>query len=493
MPNVFDDRTLVALNGDLAIGHTRYSTTGSQHLAQRPARVPRRGRPGVRPRPQRQPHQHRGAGRRRRDAARACLSSDSDLLAELLANHMRRPGGDLAGALAAVLPDARGGLLAGAADDGRHLSASATRTASGRCASAASTAAGCWPARRPPSTSSGPGSSASWSRARWWSSTATAPASFHPFPAERIDPRLCLFEFVYFARPDAQLYGRNVDAARVRMGEQLAEQAPLPPDTSPAEPAGPGGAGARERRARGPGVRPRQRHPVRRRAGEEPLHRADVHRAQPGAAGPRRADEAQPAAGEHRGQAPGGGRRLDRAGHHHPGRRGHAARVGRRRGAPADHVAALSVAVLLRDGHGRPRRAAGGPPDRSRRSGHFVGADSLAYLDLDRLHRGHRGGRRRLLRRLPHRQLPGRRTASRCTRPCSSARADGDGRDVRAPPASSLDAADEVVARLGRHVRSTCRPEVLSRHRRLRRARRACPPATTSRCWSARPTVSARS
>ena len=29
VPNVFDDRTLVALTGDLAIGHTRYSTTGS--------------------------------------------------------------------------------------------------------------------------------------------------------------------------------------------------------------------------------------------------------------------------------------------------------------------------------------------------------------------------------------------------------------------------------------------------------------------------------
>jgi amidophosphoribosyltransferase len=51
-----------------------------------------------------------------------------------------------------------------------------------------------------------------------------------PFDVERIDPHLCLFEFVYFARPDAQLYGRNVAAARVRMGEQLAEQAPLPAD-----------------------------------------------------------------------------------------------------------------------------------------------------------------------------------------------------------------------------------------------------------------------
>ena len=44
------------------------------------------------------------------------------------------------------------------------------------------------------------------------------------------DPRLCVFEFVYFSRPDTVLYGRNVHAARQRMGEQLADQAPVDAD-----------------------------------------------------------------------------------------------------------------------------------------------------------------------------------------------------------------------------------------------------------------------
>ncbi|MBV8692185.1 MAG: amidophosphoribosyltransferase, partial [Actinobacteria bacterium] len=54
--------------------------------------------------------------------------------------------------------------------------------------------------------------------------------SHWPFDESRIDPKLCIFEFVYFARPDSQLYGREVHGARRRMGELLAEQAPVEAD-----------------------------------------------------------------------------------------------------------------------------------------------------------------------------------------------------------------------------------------------------------------------
>jgi amidophosphoribosyltransferase len=41
---------------------------------------------------------------------------------------------------------------------------------------------------------------------------------------------LCLFEFIYLARPDSTLTGIEVHAARVRMGERLAEEAPVEAD-----------------------------------------------------------------------------------------------------------------------------------------------------------------------------------------------------------------------------------------------------------------------
>ena len=47
-------------------------------------------------------------------------------------------------------------------------------------------------------------------------------------PTER--GALCIFEFFYLARPDTRLAGVEVHGARVRMGERLAEEAPVEAD-----------------------------------------------------------------------------------------------------------------------------------------------------------------------------------------------------------------------------------------------------------------------
>src|SRR5207247_3784056 len=41
---------------------------------------------------------------------------------------------------------------------------------------------------------------------------------------------LCIFEFFYLARPDSRLQGVEVHAARVKMGERLAEESPVDAD-----------------------------------------------------------------------------------------------------------------------------------------------------------------------------------------------------------------------------------------------------------------------
>ncbi|HEY5726180.1 MAG TPA: amidophosphoribosyltransferase, partial [Methylomirabilota bacterium] len=52
--------------------------------------------------------------------------------------------------------------------------------------------------------------------------------SVKPFrPAERLQ---CVFEYVYFARPDSMLWGRNVHAVRKALGHQLAREYPVEAD-----------------------------------------------------------------------------------------------------------------------------------------------------------------------------------------------------------------------------------------------------------------------
>ncbi|HKA03613.1 MAG TPA: amidophosphoribosyltransferase, partial [Acidimicrobiales bacterium] len=233
---VFDDRTLAALSGSAAIGHARYSTTGSSNW--------RNSQPVYRDVDH---HQfalaHNGNLTNTEALADAAgmlpgiVTSDSDLMAELLAQHMTATGADVVDALRAVLPTLEGAYSLAVIDDERIIGARDPegfrplclgRLASGWVFASETPALDIVDAEFVRELEPG----------EIVVIDGDGPRTVSPFADERIRPHLCLFEFVYFARPDAQLYGASVAEARVRMGEQLAEQAPLAADHHrPARPA----------------------------------------------------------------------------------------------------------------------------------------------------------------------------------------------------------------------------------------------------------------
>ncbi len=52
--------------------------------------------------------------------------------------------------------------------------------------------------------------------------------SFEPFPPKK--PANCIFEFVYFSRPDSNIYGENVNFVRKRFGAILSQESPVEVD-----------------------------------------------------------------------------------------------------------------------------------------------------------------------------------------------------------------------------------------------------------------------
>ena len=50
------------------------------------------------------------------------------------------------------------------------------------------------------------------------------------FPFAPTRPRPCIFELIYFARPDSAVFGRSVYEARMEIGRELAREAPAPAD-----------------------------------------------------------------------------------------------------------------------------------------------------------------------------------------------------------------------------------------------------------------------
>jgi amidophosphoribosyltransferase len=50
------------------------------------------------------------------------------------------------------------------------------------------------------------------------------------WPHEKAKHAFCIFEFIYFSRPDSKIFGENVDKVRRRLGRQLAHEQPVDAD-----------------------------------------------------------------------------------------------------------------------------------------------------------------------------------------------------------------------------------------------------------------------
>jgi amidophosphoribosyltransferase len=234
---VFDERRLAPLDGHLAIGHVRYSTTGSSNWRNAQPVYRSVGDAGF-------ALGHNGNLTNTGElaeglgmlpgltAAQALADSttDSDLVAELLAQaygaEYRSDGRDLEMALAAVLPELAGAFTFVLMDEAHLIG---VRDRHGFRPLVLGRIEGGWVLASESAALDIVG--------------AHFVRDIEPGEMVVIDatgvreqryaeatPKLCLFEFVYFARPDTRLYNQSIHAARQRMGEELARQAPVDVD-----------------------------------------------------------------------------------------------------------------------------------------------------------------------------------------------------------------------------------------------------------------------
>jgi len=234
--SVFTDRVLNGLPGHLAIGHDRYSTTGASTWQN--AQPVTREAAG---------HQvalgHNGNLVNTAELAEelgmlpgsGAVTSDSDLVVEMVARsierseHHRSDDRHLEAALLEVLPKLKGAFSIVCMDEGHVVG---VRDPNGFRPLCLGRLEGGWvlASETPALDLVGAQLVREIEPGEMIIIDATGCRSVRAFPEADVNPTLCLFEFVYFARPDSTLYAKNVHQARVRMGEQLAEQAPVDAD-----------------------------------------------------------------------------------------------------------------------------------------------------------------------------------------------------------------------------------------------------------------------
>ncbi len=225
---IFDEKSLAGLPGHLGIGHTRYSTTGSTTWDNAQPAFRQVGYTGL-------ALGHNGNLTNTVELAERlgpqAGSSDSELMLQAIAGEIqdeRADGRQLERALLKALPLFAGAFSLVVMDQGHVIG---VRDPHGfRPLSIGRLQAGGWVLASETAALDLVG--ATFVRdvepGEMVVIDASGLRSFKPFPPAQ--PRLCVFEFVYFARPDSRLYGLNIHAARQAMGRTLATEAPVVAD-----------------------------------------------------------------------------------------------------------------------------------------------------------------------------------------------------------------------------------------------------------------------
>jgi amidophosphoribosyltransferase len=221
---VFDETTLQTLAGDLAVGHTRYSTTGSSVWENSQPVYRQIGGNGI-------ALAHNGnltnTAQLADEFGRLFATTDSEIITEAVAQDMAIHGRTLEESLARVLPRLEGAFTLAIMD--RHTLVG-VRDPHGFRPMCLGRFDGGWVVASETAALDIIGADfvRELEPGEMVVIDDAGPRSVMPFADAA--SHLCLFEFVYFARPDSLLLGQNVHAARRRMGEELAAQAPTDAD-----------------------------------------------------------------------------------------------------------------------------------------------------------------------------------------------------------------------------------------------------------------------
>ena len=229
---VFDERTLSGLDGHLAIGHTRYSTHGSSDWAGAQPVYRPVGRAGF-------ALGHNGnltnttALAEKAGMLPGSVATDSDVVAELLMQSFPETE-DLSTALQAVLPILEGAysfvLMSSERLFGVRDPYGFRPLCLGRLGPADAPEGWVLASETPALSVIGATFVREVAPGEMVVIDADGPTSLEIPWLREVEPRLCIFEFAYIARPDSRLYGREVHEVRCRMGELLAMQSPAEAD-----------------------------------------------------------------------------------------------------------------------------------------------------------------------------------------------------------------------------------------------------------------------